>query len=468
VTRLAGLKRWARRRPRRALAAALFVGSILTWIGYEFISRRTAEDRYRAAVAEADRLDPGWRDGITTTDLGPIPDDQNSASLVVSSYEQIPPDWEPSQGNWWLLKIDPARAVPAEMMAELRQRRDQAKEGLALARALADRPRGRFPPQPLEVPRSRPMASRQVQMVSRLLYLDGLVRIEEGDLLRAAANVKAMIHAGRAIGDQPHWAFQVARMRAIDTALLTLERLLAHGELPEPVLADLQKLLESEVLHPLALISWRGDRAAVDKLFEDVRTGRTAAASLFEPSDGWLAVLYTMRAIRENQARLLEMNNRMVELAKLPIEQQGTAINEVNSAYFRSWDNAGFLERFYLLPFREHARGSAGNFQSNHHASVGVAILALASERFRLAQGRWPKSAAELVPAYLSALPCDPYTGAALHFKPDQERLVLYSNGFDAKDDSGLWVRGGWPGAGKDTGFILDAVEKRRRSAVAK
>ena len=38
-------------------------------------------------------------------------------------------------------------------------------------------------------------------------------------------------------------------------------------------------------------------------------------------------MLYTMRTIRENQARLLELNNRMVELAKLPFEQQGPAFN---------------------------------------------------------------------------------------------------------------------------------------------
>ena len=102
------------------------------------------------------------------------------------------------------------------------------------------------------------------------------VRIEDGDLLGATANVKAMINAGRAIGDQPGLAFQAARAHAVDTAVSTLERLLAHGELPEPVLADLQKLLESEASHPLALISWRGERAAADKLFEAVRTGRAA------------------------------------------------------------------------------------------------------------------------------------------------------------------------------------------------
>ncbi len=461
VTRLAGLKAWARHRPVRALALALLAVLIVTWIVYEFLSRRTVEARYRAAVAEADRLDPGWWDGNAPSNVDPIPDDQNSANLVISSYEQIPRGWDSSKGYYWVFEMDPARRMLPAMASELRQRRDQAKEGLADARALAGRPRGRFPSWPVELPRAVPLPRQQVETVARLLYLDALIRIEEGDLLGAAGDVKAIINAGRAIGDQPHLAFQAARPHAIDIAVSTLERLLAHGELPEPLLAELQRLLESEAQHPLALISWRGDRAAVDKLFEDVRAGRAAPASLLDAGDSKLAVLYTMRTIRENQARLLEMYNRVVELTKLPVEQQGPAFAAEANLLSKEWSDANILERVYTLPFREHASPNAGHRQLAHHTSASLAILALASERFRLAHGRWPNSAAELVPAYLSALPCDPYTGAPLHFKPNQERLILYSNGYDAKDDGGLWVRGRWPNATKDNGFILDAPKDR-------
>jgi hypothetical protein len=489
---LAGLKAWARLRPGRALAVALFVGCVLMWAGYELKSRDTAEDRYLATVAEADRLDPGWRDGITPTDPGPIPDDQNAANLVVSSYEQMPPGWDSSEGSWLMIELDPARPIAPELMIELRQQRDEATEGLPDARALADRPRGRFPMSVNELPSSVPLARQQAQpalllwttynefvgsmpivgqqvlAVVRLLYFDGLIRIEKDDSLGAARNVKAMINAGRAIGDQPLLAFQAARATAIDTAVLTLERLLAHGELPEPVLADLQKLLESEASHSLALISWRGERAAADKLFEDVRSGRAAAASLVEPGEGKLTLLYAGRTIRENQARLLELNNRLVELAKLPIEQQGPAFMVSEDAFFKLWHDANILKRVYRLPFREHTRVRAGGLQSAHHARANLAILALASDRFRLANGHWPNSAAELAPAYLAAVPYDPYTGAPLHFKPRQEQLLLYSNGRDGKDDGGLWVRGSLSGGDKDVGFILDSLEKRHRSVVRK
>ena len=38
--------------------------------------------------------------------------------------------------------------------------------------------------------------------------------------------------------------------------------------------------------------------------------------------------------------------------------------------YSKPWNNAGILERIYLLPFQEHARLNMGHVQSNHHASV--------------------------------------------------------------------------------------------------
>ena len=120
MTWVAGLKEWVRRRPGRALgASSLFAGSIGAWLGYEFTGRHAAGERYRAAVAEADRLDPGWREGTTPSSTEPIPDDQNSANLVVSSYEQIPRGWDSSQGILWVFEMDPARAIPPVMMAEL-------------------------------------------------------------------------------------------------------------------------------------------------------------------------------------------------------------------------------------------------------------------------------------------------------------------------------------------------------------
>ncbi len=106
--------------------------------------------------------------------------------------------------------------------------------------------------------------------------------------------------------------------------------------------------------------------------------------------------------------------------------------------------------------------------QSDHHTSANLAVLALASERFRLAHGRWPNSPAVLVPAYLSAEPFDPPTGGPLHYKQSGKRLIIYSVGLDGKDDGGVWERGTGYWFGKDVGFILDGPKDRVASAGSK
>jgi hypothetical protein len=465
VRRLSRLKGMLRRRPRATIACSVIVGGICVWAGYEFSTGNEVEKRYRAAVAEADRLDPGWRDGIRPSIGEPIPDDENSANLVAWSSAQIPRGWESSVRVWWMFETDPARRVRPETLAELRQHRDEAKDALADVRALADRPRGHFSGLPVEVPHSYPLVTQQITTVLCLLSIDALIHIEEGDLVAAATNVKGMVNAGRSIDEHPILAYQVARRRAVVLAAFTLERLLAHGELPEPVLTDLQNLLTDEARYPLALDSLRGGRAADEKLFNSVRDSRRGAASLVaSPGAGRLAVLYTLRTIRENQTRALELNNRLVELGKLPVEQQGPAFKASSDQFFTSWQKADILTHIYTIPFHDCGSESldAALFQSQHHTSANVAVLALASERFRLAHGRWPASAEELVPEYLSVVPYDPHTGGPLKYRRKGKQLIIYSAGEDATDDGGIWTHNIGTGLGRpDEGLILDASEDR-------
>ena len=52
------------RRPRRLVAICSLIGGLLAaWLAYEFWTRRSTEQRYRDAVAEADRQSPTWREG---------------------------------------------------------------------------------------------------------------------------------------------------------------------------------------------------------------------------------------------------------------------------------------------------------------------------------------------------------------------------------------------------------------------
>ncbi len=93
---------------------------------------------------------------------------------------------------------------------------------------------------------------------------------------------------------------------------------------------------------------------------------------------------------------------------------------------------------------------------------VDEAVLACGLERFRLANGRYPDSLAELTPRFVGKLPHDLFTGEPLKYRrTDDGRFVLYSVGWDGKDDGGMIAkravgkssqmdssRGGWSSPG--------------------
>jgi hypothetical protein len=66
------------------------------------------------------------------------------------------------------------------------------------------------------------------------------------------------------------------------------------------------------------------------------------------------------------------------------------------------------------------------------------AVLACALERYRLANGRYPDSLAELAPRFVAKLPHDLITGEPLKYRQtDNGRFILYSVGWNETDDGG-------------------------------
>jgi len=77
------------------------------------------------------------------------------------------------------------------------------------------------------------------------------------------------------------------------------------------------------------------------------------------------------------------------------------------------------------------------NIDIRHLAHSRAAQTSLAVERYRLAEGRLPQSLNNLVPAYIEAVPADPYDGHPLKYRTLESGFVVYSIGDDRSDDGG-------------------------------
>lgn len=71
-------------------------------------------------------------------------------------------------------------------------------------------------------------------------------------------------------------------------------------------------------------------------------------------------------------------------------------------------------------------------------AEVDLAFVACGLERYRLAEGHYPEKLDELVPRFAASLPHDIINGEPLHYRrTDDGRFILYSVGWNEKDDGG-------------------------------
>jgi len=70
-------------------------------------------------------------------------------------------------------------------------------------------------------------------------------------------------------------------------------------------------------------------------------------------------------------------------------------------------------------------------------AQLRTARVGLAIQRYRLATGRLPDALSALVPAYLEAVPKDPFDDKELRYKKLETGFVVYSIGEDGNDDGG-------------------------------
>jgi hypothetical protein len=438
-----------------ALAAGLGVYTYL-----EF----TSESELLAAIAEADRLDPGWRFEDIEAARPSIPDAENSALLVAAAYPKIPktllaprPDggptiWEESPSE---LRLDDDR------LSELRADLAKADAALPAGRELADRPRGRWAvawnadfPIFTFVPhleKSRPVA--------RLLVLDAAAAAADGKTDDAVRSCRAALNVGRSTGDAPTEIAQLVRVACAIDAVYALERVLAQGEASEASLQAMQRLLADEAAAPSLLIRARAERALWFQSLEAMRTGNYNRAALkIMPSrlgEKFDMQLERMLARGAEPAYLRHMT-AVVEIVKLPSQDQDEHLRKL---VFPTQKLPPLLEGLSSKGQPDWA--NAARHFHRAQALLHCAATALAAERYRLAERRWPADLNTLIPRYLPAVPQDPFDGCPLRFRRLPDGIVIYSVNADRTDDHGKLDRKHPQATGTDIGFQLWNASRR-------
>ncbi|HML76619.1 MAG TPA: hypothetical protein PKB02_19160 [Anaerohalosphaeraceae bacterium] len=148
-------------------------------------------------------------------------------------------------------------------------------------------------------------------------------------------------------------------------------------------------------------------------------------------SIGKRLILGTTGVYERNMVKLLDSYQKLIEVDKLPLQDQLHAISKVFKAIEKEPD-------YILLP--RIILSGLDNFYLYHlgvRANMGCAITALAIERYRMKEGKLPETVEALVPEYLPAVYMDPFDGQPLRYEREGAGYMVYTIGADGVDDGG-------------------------------
>jgi hypothetical protein len=405
---------------------------------YWFLAARS---EVTAAVAETDRLDPGWRFEDLEARRRLPPAGQNAALQVLKAASLLPSPWparpagseeEDARAAEALWRLPPERQLDEQQARRLRAALEQAGPALGAARNLADMPDGRYPVVwAADVLLTRCPWSDAIHSTPTLLQFDGLLRSQDGDPDAALTSARALVNVGRSLGDESFFQGPLRRSVCRRDAVRAVERTVAQGEPSEGALAAVQESLAREEAVPLLLPYFRGERAQMHVFLTRVDQGHNRISEMScVPTRGlgahaetWLGRPYALHT----HAGYLRDMNEAVDIAKRPLERQ--------YPLYRDWRRRkGFVENV------GHGFTLGGNREDillSDHALLRCGLAAVAAERYRREHGNWPKTLADLVPAYLPAVPLDPFDGEPLRYRRTGGGAVIYSVGEDGRDDGG-------------------------------
>jgi hypothetical protein len=322
------------------------------------------------------------------------------------------------------------------------------ERGLALAVSLKDFPRGcaKVQLQPDVVSTLLPHADA-CNLAIQLLEFDTERLLDHGGCHETALHVHAILHAGAALRDEPFAVSQLVRIGGREKAMRRTERLLGMGQ---PTDEDLRRLLDHfqrERTDDLLLAAVRGERASFNHLFDNLESRRLPLADLMarvggepEGKPGLLtqtgSALYEPRLF-EDHAFALRRYNEAYLIARRPPQGQLAAWTPWSQTVKAAKAKADSEKRLVFTGNMFPALNKVGEAAMRDRARLSCAVTALATERFRLAHRRWPRTLDELCPAFLPEAPADPYNGQPLHYARRKDGVVIYSVYQDGRDDGG-------------------------------
>jgi hypothetical protein len=263
-----------------------------------------------------------------------------------------------------------------------------------------------------------------------LLKLEAILHAEHGDGGSAIRSVKSCFGIARSLAKEPITISQLVRSACQNHAATTIEYCINRIKFTDEQLVELiESVQNSERISDMsyAIVGERCNGVSFFKAPGSVDPDLIGGIP-FQP----LLALYKAVGMADSDAIIyLDLMDENIKITRLPLHQRQEAAKAVD-VRFQSTSRVHVL-LYVMMP----AMARITTIDTRNIAQLLTARVALAIERFRLAAGKLPDALVDLVPAYLDAVPKDPFDGNELRYKRLEVGFVVYSIGEDLIDDGG-------------------------------
>ena len=283
-----------------------------------------------------------------------------------------------------------------------------------------------------------------LKAVASVLRLRAVAELNNGQIQTALADVRLILYLANSIRGEPgKWSLQ-NRLEIVEVAIQPLWEGLARRQWSEDQLVSLDNdLSRFDTLRDYNY-AVRADLARNLKMLDSMRQGRMTNTviccdkPMFWPTlvirlspSGWY-YMNELAAARRSFEALSTSNELALDVLSPDISSR--------LASFSMSDHKPCLVPYSwpVLSFIPTPDERSAPLCARAQASVDLARVAIALERFRRANGSFPSSLDVLAPDFLQKVPHDIVTGEPLHYRQTNDgQFLLYSVGWDVKDNGG-------------------------------
>jgi len=263
-----------------------------------------------------------------------------------------------------------------------------------------------------------------------LLKLEAILHAENGDGKSAIRSAISIFGIARSIAKEPVTISQLARAAYQSLAATTIEYCINRVEPTDEQLVELIECVHNSERISDMSCAFVGERCMGISFFKapgsmnpDLFNGIP-----FRP----ILELYKAVGLADADAIIyLDIMESYIKSAQLPLHKRQEAAKAIDTRLQSTSQTHILLHT--IMP----ALSRITTIDLRAIAYLRTARTALAVQRYRLAVGRLPDALTDLVPAYLDAVPTDPFDGNELRYKKLETGFVVYSIGEDLSDDGG-------------------------------